>query len=158
MTGVQTCALPIFLSYGGGANAVVTRLDANGGITRVDFVANSGYFLGGEGYNKESLPTANVYSATGNGAIIAVNCLLGQGDNLLPVTDAIGKITKIDIISGGINYVNPPTPNLRFFGSGTAVANTTVFSGTYTYKGRYLNDDGQLSSYNFLQEIGRAHV
>jgi hypothetical protein len=41
-------------------------------------------------------------------------------------------------------------------GDGTAKANVTTFAGdifgVFSYPGRYLNDDGQVSSYNFLQD------
>lgn len=141
---------PVF-DYGFGANAVVSSVAANGRILAVQFVKEPGQIVGGSGYNQNYLPTVNIHSVYGHSANIAVTSVLGQGQVLLGVTDAIGRITEIKILNGGTGYTTPPTPNLTSFGDGTAVANTTVFTGTYTYKGRYLNDDGKLSSYKYLQ-------
>lgn len=139
-------------SYGYGANAVVSAVDANGTILGVEFVVTlPGNLPGGAGYNHQYLPTVNIHSTAGHSANIAVTAVLGENSELRAITEDIGKIQKIDIINAGINYSTPPTPNLAFLGDGTAVANTTVFSGAFTYKGRYLNDDGHLSGYNFLQ-------
>jgi hypothetical protein len=54
-------------------------------------------------------------------------------------------------VTGGTGYSNA-TLNLTSIGDGTAQANATVVSGVFTYPGRWLNDDGHLSGYNFLED------
>jgi hypothetical protein len=71
---------------------------------------------------------------------------------LTSTSDDIGAILSVQIISGGSGYLTPPTLNLKNIGSGTAQAEATIVQGVYSYPGRYLNDDGHLSSYNFLQD------
>lgn len=141
---------PIF-SYGTGARASVTNVAANGAITEVYYDTLDGLFPGGFGYNNTYLPTANIISANGSGANVIVTSLLGSGEKLLTITDKIGAIVDLRIVLGGSGYVVPPTINLAATGSGTAQAFSTIVTGIYTYPGRYINDDGQLSSYKFIQ-------
>lgn len=136
--------------YGFGALANVTNVDANGKITQVKFVPVSGQITGGSGYNL--LPSANVVSNTGNGALITVTNRLGEGGDFIVANSRLGSIEKISILERGSGYTSPPTINLTAYGDGTAVANASIIEGVFTYPGRYLNDDGFLSSYNFLQD------
>lgn len=136
--------------YGTGAAANVTNVAANGRITEVKFVPVSGQITGGSGYNV--LPLANVVSGTGNGAIITVTSRLGEGGDFVVANSTLGSIEKITILERGSGYTSVPTINLRSLGDGTAVANASIIEGVFTYPGRYLNDDGFLSSYNFLQD------
>ena len=138
--------------YGTGAAANVTNVDANGTITEVHFRPVTGFITGGSGYDMNYLPTTSIVSANGNGANIIVTSLLGYGANLLSVSDKLGAIQSLTIIAGGSSYNTPPTLNLQSLGDGTAQANVTIVTGAYVYPGRYLNDDGQLSAYNFLQD------
>lgn len=141
------------LPLGSGAQANVTNVAANGMITEVRFESIDGYELpGGTGYTKDALPIANVISAGGTGANIAVTALIGDGEELITVTDTIGTILELQIISGGIGYETAPTLNLTMMGSGTAQANCIIATGVYNYPGRFLNDDGMLSAYNFLED------
>lgn len=139
---------------GTGAAANVTNVAANGKIQQVRFVPVPGHIVGGAGYDQSNLPTANVNSATGNGANIVVTALLGFGESLAANSGTIGAIQTLTISSKGSGYSTPPTINLTSIGSGGgtgAEANATIITGTFTYPGRYLNDDGHLSGYNFIQ-------
>jgi hypothetical protein len=137
---------------GVGARGYVAAVNTSGAITSVKFKEVPGYYVGGSGYSMFRLPTANIISGTGVGGNVAVTAVLGDGEQLSTVTDDIGAILKLDIISGGSGYATVPTINLQSFGSGTAQAVATVVQGVFTYPGRYLNDDGHLSSFNFLQD------
>ena len=141
---------PIF-TFGTGARASITNVAANGAITEVYYDTVPGFFPGGIGYDGNQLPIANIRSATGSGANVIVTSLLGGGETLLTVTDKIGAIVDLRVISGGSGYVTPPTINLAASGSGTAQAYSTIVTGIFTYPGRYINDDGHLSSYKFIQ-------
>lgn len=136
--------------YGSGAAANVTNVDANGKITEVKFVPISGQITGGTGYNE--LPSANVVSNTGNGAVITVTNRLGEGGDFIVANSSLGAIEKITVVERGTGYTTIPSINLTSLGDGTAVANASILEGVFTYPGRYLNDDGFLSSYNFLQD------
>ena len=137
--------------YGYGANANVTNVDINGTITEVKFYAAEGETIGGTGYNQNFLPVANVISGTGTGANVIVTAVLGEGANLRSVADTAGSIRNLTIVSRGEGYEEAPTLNLQSIGDGTAQATATIVSGIFTYPGRYINDDGHVSGYNFLQ-------
>jgi hypothetical protein len=140
--------------YGSGARANVYNVAANGKITEVKFINSTiaGYPIGGMGYSQTKLPTANVISGTGNGAIVTVTAILGDGENFLAGTSSIGAIRGLTILNRGSGYKTTPTLNLTSIGDGTAQAVATIITGTFTYPGRYLNDDGHLSGYNFLED------
>jgi len=140
--------------YGSGARANVFNVAANGKITEVTFISSTieGYPIGGMGYSQDKLPTANVISGTGNGAIITVTAILGDGENIPAGTSSIGAISDLTILNRGSGYDTAPTLNLSSIGDGTAQAVATIITGTFTYPGRYLNDDGHLSGYNFLED------
>lgn len=137
--------------YGSGAAANVSNVDSNGAITKVSFVPIPGHIVGGSGYLHDKLPTATVTSGTGNGASIAVTAILGDNENLGATVDSIGRIISLTLISGGSDYETPPVINLTSQGDGTAQAVSTIITGTFTYPGRYINDDGHLSGFNFLE-------
>jgi len=140
-------------SFGSGAQANVTAVAANGKITAVKFVTLPGHFPGGAGYRQDLLPLANVISATGNDANIVVTSIIGDGDQIVASTSTIGTILEIKILSGGSGYTSIPTLNLanmQYGTGGNAIA--SIVAGIYTYPGRYLNDDGHISSYNFLED------
>lgn len=141
-------------SYGFGANAKVDFVDANGTIQQVSFYPMAGHNEGGLGYNPEVLPIAVVNSANVNayGAVINVASIFGDNERVVADSNVIGSIETIKIVSGGIGYEEAPRINLSSQGSGTAQAFCNIITGIFTYPGRYLNDDGQLSSYNFLPD------
>lgn len=138
--------------YGTGASGNVKNVSGTGAITEVEFEAVPGHIIGGSGYDINFLPTANVISTTGNGANIRVTATLGTGADFSTLTSSIGTIERIIIYNRGIDYTNIPTIDLSGYGDGTAQAVATIVTGTYSYPGRYLNDDGHISSYNFLQD------
>lgn len=140
------------IGAGAGARGYVYSVNASGSITSVRFKQVSGHYIGGSGYSMEELPSANIITSTGIGGNVIVTAVLGDGETLTSVSDDIGSILKIDILSGGSGYATAPVINLKGFGSGTAQVDATIIQGVYTYPGRYLNDDGHLSSFNFLQD------
>lgn len=137
---------------GTGAAAKVNTVAANGMITEVKFVEVPGHTIGGSGYSQRFLPTANVISATGTGANVIVTAVLGDGESIRTTTETIGRILKLVIDNAGAGYETPPFINLKSSGSGTAQATSNIITGVYYYAGRYVNDDGHLSSYNFLED------
>jgi hypothetical protein len=137
--------------YGAGAAANVKSVSANGSITEVQFEPVPGHIIGGAGYTNDRLPIANVVSATGNGANVIVKTTLGDGEILVTATEAIGRITSLSVVAGGSDYDVPPTLNLSAIGDGTAQAAATIIAGVFTFPGRFLNDDGMISSFNFLE-------
>lgn len=140
------------IGAGHGARGYVAEVNASGSIESVKFKEVPGHYIGGSGYNMLELPTANIITSTGVGGNVIVTATLGEGERLASTSDDIGAILKLTIISGGSGYTSPPVINLQSFGSGTAQAVATVVQGVFTYPGRYLNDDGHLSGFNFLQD------
>lgn len=138
--------------YGEGANAVVSLVDANGTIQQVAFAARTGYDEGGLGYSQSRLPRANVVTTTGNGANIMVTAIIGDGELLEATSNVIGSIERLRVLSGGAGYLTNPILDLSTQGDGTAQAFANIVTGIYTYPGRYINDDGHLSGYNFIQD------
>jgi hypothetical protein len=139
---------------GTGAMANVTNVNTanQNAITEVTFQALPGHHVGGSGYTMDALPGARVISNTGNGANIVVTSILGAGAVLRSDQSTIGTITRIIVSSRGRNYDQNTSIDLSQSGDGTANASVSVVEGIITYPGRWLNDDGQLSSYNFLQD------
>ena len=76
---------------------------------------------------------------------------MAEGGRFVAANTTIGKILRLDLLSKGRNY---SYANLDFTqsGDGYATGTTNVNIGVITYPGRYLNDDGFISSYNFLQD------
>ena len=141
--------------YGRGANGIVRAVNtaASNAITDVGFVNVRGHITGGTGYSQFFLPTVNVRSSNAQayGANIVVTAVLGTGETLQSVGSSAGAIERLQILSRGSGYLSAPTLNLKSIGDGTAQAVATIITGAYTYPGRYINDDGHLSSYNFIQ-------
>lgn len=138
--------------HGFGALANVVTVNGTGAITSVAFIPSPGYLPGGSGYSNEFLPTLNIATVGGSGANIRAITTLGDGESLAVETGTIGAILAMAVVNPGGSYSLPPYINLQSFGSGTANVVAEVVQGLFEYPGRYLNDDGQLSSYNFLQD------
>jgi hypothetical protein len=138
-------------SSGSGAIANVTNVAANGMITEVKFAQVPGQIIGGSGYDSTNLPIANVVSGTGSGANVMVTAVIGQNEEIIQSVSNIGTIQAMTVISGGYGYTDNPTLQLDTLGDGTANATLSVVTGAYSYPGRYINDDGHLSGYNFLE-------
>jgi hypothetical protein len=139
-------------SYGIGASGYVRNVDTNGSITEVEFNEINGFLIGGSGYNPSIPPTISVSSANINayGASIIVDDLLGYGAEFRAANTVLGAIERITIVDAGQNYEDIIL-DLTKSGDGTAEATATLIEGVYSYPGRFLNDDGFLSSHNFLQ-------
>jgi hypothetical protein len=137
---------------GYGAQANVVNTYANGKIRVVKFKPVPGFPVGGVGYRQDNLPIANVITSTGNGANIMLTAILGDGERFLTANSTLGTIERISVLDGGSDYSAPPYVDLTGSGDGLATANASVIEGVYQYPGRFLNDDGFLSSYNFLQD------
>lgn len=138
--------------YGYGGKGNVTNVAANGRITGVKFVAN-GEVIGGLGYSSDGLPTANVITTTGNGANIIVTATLGSGGTFKEANTVIGRIERVLISRGGSSYTAQNTSiDMTGYGDGTANLQPVLLEGIITKPGRYINDDGHLSSFNFLED------
>lgn len=146
----------IWGGYGTGAAGRVRNVDTSAAntITEVEFVNVPGHITGGSGYEQSALPLASVNSTNtlAYGANISVTAILGAGDIYSSVGTTDGSILDITIISRGTGYTTVPTLNLAAKGDGTAQAVATIITGAFTYPGRYLNDDGHISSYNFIED------
>lgn len=138
--------------YGTGARANVTSVNANGSIMTVKFQKEPGHHIGGSGYTQDHLPHANVVTSTGTGANVMVRAVLGDGEELVVFGGTVGAIQELTIVNRGQGYTEAPYINLKSIGDGTAQANVTIITGVFSYPGRYLNDDGKPSSFNFLQD------
>ena len=138
-------------SSGSGAIANVTNVAANGMITEVKFDQVPGHIVGGSGYDWFNLPTANVVSATGANANIAVTAIIGHNEEIIQSVSNIGTIQALTVVTGGYGYIDNPTLALNAIGNGNANAILSVVTGAYSYPGRYVSDDGHISGYNFLE-------
>ena len=140
--------------YGIGALGNVTNVDTSksNAISSVKFIQMPGHIIGGAGYDMNYLPMANVRSSTGNGANIIVTNILGTGASEITITSSIGSIERIVIVTRGTNYDQNTKIDLTQSGDGKAQASISIIEGVYSYPGRYLNDDGQVSAYNFLED------
>lgn len=136
--------------YGFGAKANLI-VNATGSIIRTEWAPVQGQIKGGSGYDENFLPTANIRTSTGSGGAVEVVSLLGSGATMRAANSTIGAILRVDILNKGSDYV---TAALDFSanGDGTATGTAVVAGGVITYPGRYLNDDGHISAYNFLQD------
>jgi len=139
-------------TYGVGANAQVSVVDANGTITQVNFFAEPGKIPGGYGYRADLLPTANIQTLTGNGANIVVSATIGDDAIVTAKSNVIGSIETLKIVSGGLGYKNPPIIDLSTQGDGTAQAYANIITGIYSYPGRYIDQAGQPSSPYVIQD------
>jgi hypothetical protein len=126
---------------GQGATAVVSAVNSTGGITRVT-VTN-----GGSNYKKEFLPVLSVDSS-GNGAQLIVEHFMGQDVEFDYVRgDGIaGKIISIKVLDPGKGYTVTPTVDLTLSGDGNATALANIRSSLVKLPGRWINQDGLLSS------------
>ena len=139
-------------SAGSGAIANVTNVAANGMITEVKLGQVPGQIIGGSGYDWLNLPSANVVSATGNGANIVVTAIIGHNEEVIQSVSNIGTIQALTVVSGGYGYTDGPTLALDKLGDGNANAILSYVTGAYSYPGRYITDDGHISGFNFLED------
>jgi hypothetical protein len=138
--------------HGEGAAGKVLLVNSSGTILTVQYTPVSGFPLGGMGYDNDHLPSVAVNTVGGSGANIVVNEILGTGAEFAANLTSIGAITSLEVVNGGVGYNVAPILNLTASGSGTANAYANVTLGVYNYPGRYIDDKGHLSSFNFLQD------
>lgn len=123
-------------SFGSGAFGVVSKVGNDNEIIEVTLLD------GGAGYD---VPTAEVISATGTGGEISV---LGGGGT---ITEA--KLLDFPIVLGSDIDTNGFTAYPDFTGQGDGLATGEMISEVLgEYPGRYLNEDGHLSSSKKLQD------
>lgn len=139
--------------FGTGALGRVSSVNAGGAITGVAFKEIPGHYIGGMGYSQGFLPRANIATTTGSGANVTVTSILGDGEIFGQTGNtSIGSVEAITIINKGVNYGEDTTLDLSGSGDGNATATITTIAGIFSYPGRFLNDDGFLSAYNFIQD------
>ena len=134
---------------GFGARANVINVTSTGAIRKVGFVKWNDEPLGGSGYKK--LPTAVISSINGSGAQVAVTSTMGDGEIINSLVSVYGSVRDIEIIDPGQGYTYPATANFMGYGDNTAYGYAEISTGYNELNGRFLNDDGFPSSYNFLQ-------
>jgi len=124
------------VSSGSGAFGIVNRVNSMGTITEVQLLA---------GGNLYQAPTAEVISSTGSGADIAV---VGGGGSISKMKlENFPVIKDEDIDSNGFSVY----PDFTSAGDANAVG--VMESGALAvYPGRWLNEDGHLSSSKRLQD------
>lgn len=171
-SGYQDGDILIFNGGSGyGANGYVNV--SGGVITSATINAHSSgaYVIGGEGYRRDSLPTITVQSASGVGANLSVNEIVGDGEEYLLSTSRIGAITSIKVVSYGYDYISTPIVSLR--NADLTVANVTVgqlfVSNTVIYQGasntnftfratvdKYIPSTGLLRIFNYIGTLDKS--
>lgn len=142
---------------GFGATGNVRNVSATGKITEVQFTQFNNELIGGSGYIDPStqqprFPDVTIVSANGFDGQVVVTALLGDGENIYAANNSVGAIERITINEEGYNYLGTPTINLAASGDGTATGYAVMSKGFEEYEGRFLDDDGFVSSFNFLQD------
>ena len=109
--------------------------------------------LGGCGYIQTYLPQVVVNSPTGSGASLKVTSLMGDGEIIVGSgLHPDGEIQSVEIVSSGQQYVTAPKIDLSGYGSKTATAIAEINESYYQYPGKYIGNDGKLSSEKKLQD------
>lgn len=141
--------------YGFGANGSVT-VNSSGAIVSATLTPLSGFLTGGVGYNPNFLPQISVNTSGGSGANITVSSVLSYGSPFTELdvrTTELGKVEALSVTARGENYSTPPSVSITTTtGDGNANVTATVSTGTFTYPGRFLDDTGFPSSFNYLQD------
>jgi len=102
--------------------------------------------LGGYGYTQNNFPTVTVDSATGAGAIIQIDSLIGDGERLAATGfGANGQIISIKVVNPGSGYEYNPIVSISG-GDGTATANTEIERSYASSPGRWTTSDSIISS------------
>lgn len=139
---------------GYGANAYI-NVNSSGSIVSVTINNHSSnaYLLGGEGYQRDALPTLTINTASGINGVLQVSEILGDGEEYDLLTSKIGAISTIRVVSYGYDYTELPRVSLRNMDlvlanvttSELFVSNTTVYQGTsnsnFTFKATVDNFD-----------------
>ena len=108
--------------------------------------------IGGSGYKVDRLPSITISTANGTGALITVNAIMGDGENLEGVgTKRPGEIEEIQVLDPGSGITVIPSVDLSGFGDGTATANVELSPTFDALPGRWTSSDGILSSDRKIQ-------
>jgi hypothetical protein len=141
--------------YGFGANGFVT-VNSSGSIVSATLTPLSGFLTGGVGYNPNFLPQIGVNTVGGTGANITISSVSAYGTpftELVVKTTELGRVEALAITSRGANYTTPPSVSITTTtGDGNANVTATVSTGAFTYPGRFLDDTGFPSGFNYLQD------
>jgi hypothetical protein len=126
---------------GQGASAFVSSVSPTGEILSVT-VTSGGFY-----YDKNYLPILSVNSL-GIGANLVVQHFMGQDVEFeYEIGDGIpGKILDISTIYPGKGYRSVPFVDLTLSGDGNATANANINSSIVKLPGRWITEDGFLSS------------
>jgi hypothetical protein len=115
-------------------------VDVAGAISRIELTNF------GSGYTSLDLPTVDVTSVSGVGAILTVEDIQGVSAgvevDVANNTIGIGSIREVEITNFGIDYSNA-TIDATGSGDGNAILEAVV-SGLAISSGRFLNDDGKV--------------
>lgn len=115
-------------------------IDVTGAISRIELTNF------GSGYTSSDLPTVDVTSVAGVGAVLTVDDIQGVSAgvevDVANNTIGIGSIREVEITNFGIDY-STASINASGSGDGNAVLEAVV-SGLAISSGRFLNDDGKV--------------
>ena len=139
---------------GYGANAFI-NVNSSGAIVSVTInnYSSNAFLLGGEGYQRGSLPTLTINTTSGTNGVLEVSEILGDGEEYDLLSSKIGSISTIRVISFGYDYIEAPKISLRNIDlvlanittSELFVSNTSVYQGTsnsnFTFKATVDNFD-----------------
>ncbi len=102
--------------------------------------------LGGYGYTQNNFPSISVDSATGSGANVQIDSLIGDGEQLSATGfGANGQILSIQVVNPGSGYEFNPIVSISG-GDGTATANAEIERSYQSSPGRWTTSDSIISS------------
>lgn len=102
--------------------------------------------LGGYGYTQNNFPLISVDSATGSGANVQIDSLIGDGERLAATGfGANGQIISIQVVNPGSGYEFSPIVSISG-GDGTATANAEIERSYQSSPGRWTTSDSIISS------------
>jgi hypothetical protein len=111
------------------------------------------YALGGQGYERNSLPSVTIETTTGIGANLTASAFMGNGEDLRLVAEKQqGAIEEVEIYEFGLGYRSAPAIDMSESGSGTARLRATIGTSIFSYPGKFITTDGHLSSDKLLQD------
>ena len=118
-------------------------------------ISSQGYFLLEDGESKILLEddSGYLYSdsfTTGKNGQIEVVCIMGFGDEYDTIYEnkAYGSIEEITITNHGEKIITIPEIDLSKSGDGQAIASPILINSYEIYPGKWINDDGKISSYS----------
>ena len=121
-TGYANGDIISFANSAGGVGARANvKVNATGSIISTEYIfSNTSNFVtrypkNGLGYKQNQLPTLQVATSGGTGAVLRVNTILGDGAELTPIADerGIGAITSFVIENFGEDYISAPNVSLK---------------------------------------------